>query len=115
MAFLKLTIPKQQNEETPTDTLEVEDEAIVITSIASFYKVGLISYWVLSPQGLTFTKSGSNFSSLKLRKDNANPDDLTLEVRYATSDAKEVSGNITVAKMQFVSELPHDVHIKLNQ
>lgn len=111
MAFLKLKIPKQQNEEN--QVLEVEDDAVVITPIASFYKVGLISYWILSSQGLTFTKSGSSFSSLKLRKDNATTD-LTLEVKYATSDAKEVSGSIKVDEMEFVSELPHDVRMKLS-
>ena len=113
MAFLKLKIPKQQNEKRLTPMLEVEDEATVITPIASFYKVGLISYWVLSPQGLTFTKSGSSFSALKLRKDNETAD-VTLEVKYATSDAKEVGGSIKVDEMEFVSELPHDVRIKLS-
>lgn len=114
MAFLKLTIPKQQNEAVPTDALEIEDETVVIAPIASFYKIGLISYWVLSPQGLALTKSGSTFSSLKLRKDNANPDDLTLEVKYVTSDTKEVDGSIKVNEMEFVSELPHDVRLKLS-
>ena len=114
MAFLKLTIPKQQNEETQNSALEIEDDAVVITSVTGFYKVGLISYWVLSPQGLTFTKSGSGFSILKLRKDNASSD-LTLEVSYATDDAKEVSGSIKVDQMEFVSELPHDLRIKLDK
>lgn len=114
MTLLKLTIPKQQNEENPIATLEVEDDAIVITAIASFYKVGQVSNWVLSPQGLTFTRSGDSFSSVKLRKDNTTAR-LTLEVKYATAEAKEVAGSLNVDEMNFVSELPHDVRIKLNQ
>ena len=113
MAFLKLKIPRQQNEENLTDALEIEEDVVVIAPIASFYKVGLISYWVLDSQGLTFTRSGISFSDFKLRKNNETAE-LTLDVKYATSDDKECSGNIKVDEMRFVSELPHDLRLNLS-
>lgn len=111
MAFLKLKIPKQ---DCVSDRwLNVEDDTVIITPIASFYKIGLISYWVLSPQGLTFTRGAVSFSSLKLRKDNTAAD-LTLEVSYTNNDTKQVSGKLKVGEMEFVSELPREVRVKLN-
>lgn len=113
MAFLKLKISKQQNEKFQSDTLKIEDDTVIIAPIVSFYKSGSISYWVLNPQGLTFTENGDNFSSLKLRKDNTTAD-LSLQVNYTVNDTDKTDGRITVDKMEFVSEIPHDLRLKLN-
>jgi len=112
MALVKLVIPKQNSPES--EHLSVEEEVIVITSIASFYKVGDISRWILNPHGLQFTTIGNDFSRLRFRKDNSiSEDNLRLEVSFDTEATGDIDATLKVQSMEFVSDIPHDVRIKI--
>ena len=114
MTFIKLVIPKQGSPES--EHLSVEEDAVVITSVTSFYKTGDISRWVLNSHGLQFTTIGTDFSTLRLRKNNTvSEDNLTLEVNFDTEATGDIDATIKVQSMEFVSDIPHDVRIKINQ